>query len=133
MYWFCLYFSKKKMGPRSPLKYWKYIEKFSNNFFSRTTESISTKLCTNPWVKGILDYSNVMPLLFPRGDDHEILKIHWQNFKIFFYRTPGLISIKLSKKHPWVKRIWVCSNGKATHFHNNWERIAKLEKYINEI
>ena len=54
----------------------KYIEKFSKNFFSRTTGSISTKLSTNPWVKGILDYSNVMPFLFPRGDDHGILKIH---------------------------------------------------------
>ena len=34
-----------------------------------------------------------------------LVKIHWQNLKIFFYRTIGPISTKLSKKHPWVKRI----------------------------
>ena len=67
-------------------------------FFSRTTVPISTKLSINhPWVKGILDYSNKWPLLFPRGDDYEIMKIHWQNFKIFFSRTTGPISTKLSK------------------------------------
>ena len=44
---------------------------------------ISTKLGTkHPWVKGILlDYSKERPLLFSRGDDYEIVKIHRQNLK----------------------------------------------------
>ena len=98
--------------------------------FSRTTGPISIKFSSiHPWVKGILEYSNEGPLLFPRGDYYEIGKIHWQNLKIFFYRTTASISTKLSKKHPWVKRIWVCSNEKATPFYigrgdNN--RIAKV-------
>ena len=34
--------------------------------------------------------------------------IHWRNFKIFF--SLGQIRLKFGKKHPWVKRIQVCSN-----------------------
>ena len=83
-------------------KLWKYIDKFKN--LSRSTGLISTKLDTkHPWVKGILDYSNEGPLLFPRGDNYEIVKIHWQNIKIFFYRATGPISTKLNKKHPFGK------------------------------
>ena len=47
---------------------------------------------------------------FPRGDDYEIVKIQWQNFKIFFYRTTGQILTKLGTKYSWVKGIQVCSN-----------------------
>ena len=47
---------------------------------------------------------------FKRGDNYEIVKIHWRNLKIFFYRTTGPISTKLNTKHPWVKGIQVCSN-----------------------
>ena len=70
----------------------------------------------HPWVKSILDYSNEGPVLFSLGDEYKIVKMHWQNFRIFD-RTMGPISTKLSKKHPLVKRIWVCSNGKATPFY----------------
>ena len=49
-------------------------------FFSRTTEPISIKLGTkHPWVKGIQVCSNNGPRLFPRGDNYEIVKIHWRN------------------------------------------------------
>ena len=46
---------------------------------------------------------------FPRGDNYEIVKIHWQNLKIFFSRTAGPISTKLGTNHLWVKGIQVCS------------------------
>ena len=45
--------------------------------------------------------------------------------KIFSYRTSGPISTKLSKKHPLVKGIQVCSNEGATPSKkgDNWELI----------
>ena len=44
---------------------------------SSPEQPISAKLGTNhPWVKCILDYSNEGPVLFLRGDDYEIVKIH---------------------------------------------------------
>ena len=65
--------------------------------FSRTTWPIATKLFQNyPWVKSILNYSSEGPVLFPRGDGSKIVKILWQNLKIF-YRSTGPISIKLSE------------------------------------
>ena len=73
-------------------------------FFSRTTGPISTKLSTkHPCVKGIQFFSNEGPYPFPRGDNYEIVKIHWRNSKIFFSRTTGLISTKLGTKHPLVE------------------------------
>ena len=43
---------------------------------------ISTKLSTkHPLVKGIQVCSNEGPCSFPRGDNYDIAKIHWQNFK----------------------------------------------------
>ena len=54
--------------------------------------------------------TNEGPLSFPRGDNYELAKIHWPNFKIFFSNTTGLISTKLGTKHPWAKRILVFSN-----------------------
>ena len=50
------------------------------------------------------------PRHFPRGDDYEKAKIHWQNIEIFISRTAGPISTKFGTKHPWVKGIQVCSN-----------------------
>ena len=80
-------------------------------FFSRTTGPISTKLGTkHPWVKGIQVCSNEGPRPFPRGDNYEIVKIHWWNFKIFLSRTTEPFSTKLVTKHSWVKGIQVCSN-----------------------
>ena len=66
---------------------------------SRTFGPISTKLGTNHLlVKGIQVCSTEGLCPFPRGDNYKIAKIH----------TTWLISTKLSKKHPWVKRNWVC-------------------------
>ena len=53
-------------------------------FFSRITSIISTKLGTmHPWVNGIQFCSKEGPLLFPRGDNYEIAKIHWRIWNIF--------------------------------------------------
>ena len=72
--------------------------------FLRTTWPISTKLGTkHPWVKGIQVCSNEGPHPFPRGDNYNTAKIHWQNLKIFFSRTTEPISTKLGTKHFWVK------------------------------
>ena len=56
-------------------------------------------------MKGIQVCSNEGPWPFPRGDNNEIAKIHWWNFKIFFSRTTWPISTKLGTKHPWLKGI----------------------------
>ena len=73
-------------------------------FFSRITGPISIILGTmHHWLKGIQVCSNEGPSPFPRGENYEITKIHCQNLKIFFWRTTGPISTKLSTKHPWVK------------------------------
>ena len=51
-------------------------------FFSRTTWPISTKLGTEHClVKGIQVCSKEGSRPFPRGDNYEIVKIHWQNLK----------------------------------------------------
>ena len=56
------------------------------------------------------------PALFPRGDNKEIAQIHLQTLKIFFLRTTGPISTKLSTKHPWVMGTHVCSNEETCPF-----------------
>ena len=67
--------------------------------FSRTTGPISSKHSTkHSWVMGIQVCSNEGPRPFPRGDNYELAKIHWRNFKIFISRTTGPISTKLRKK-----------------------------------
>ena len=50
-------------------------------------------------------FSNEGPRPFPRGDNYEIAKIHWQNLKIFFSRTTWPISTNHRTKRPWVKKI----------------------------
>ena len=76
--------------------YWQILK----IFFSRTTLPISTKLGTKySWVKGIQVYSNEGPRPFPRGDNYEIVKIHWRNLKIFFSRTTEPISTKLGTNY----------------------------------
>ena len=47
--------------------------------------------------------SNEGPCPSPRGDNYEIVKIHWRNLKIFLSRTTGPISTQLGTKHPCVK------------------------------
>ena len=66
------------------------------NFLNRTK---------HPWLKGISSLFKWRPRPFPRGDNYEIVKIHWRNLKIFFSRTTGPISTKLGTKHPCVKGI----------------------------
>ena len=79
------------------MKEWKYIDQIKKNFFSRTTESISTKLGTkHPWVMRDQISSNEGPHIFLREINYEIAKIHWQNLKIFS-RTAGPISTKLAQ------------------------------------
>ena len=72
-------------------------------FFSRSTEPISTKLGTKHyWVKGIQVCSNEGPCLFQRGDNSEIAKIQWRNWKkILYFRNTEPILSKLGTKHPW--------------------------------
>ena len=104
--WRALLYSKGRLLWNSK----KYIDEIKK-IFSRTPRSISAKLGTmHPWAKEIQICSNEGPHPFPRGDNYPIGKIHWKNLNIFFYRTTGPISHKLSTKHPWVKGIQVCSN-----------------------
>ena len=63
----------------------------------------------HPWVKGILVCTNEGPSPISSGDNYQIAKMHWRNLKLFFFRTAGPISFKLSTKHPWEKGIQVCS------------------------
>ena len=64
----------------------------------------------HPWLKGIQFCLNEKPRPFLRGDNQEIVKIHWRNLKIFFSRTTGPISTKLGTKYLWDKGIKLCSN-----------------------
>ena len=59
---------------------------FSNFIvFSITTRPISTRLATqHPLVKGIQVCSNERSHPIPRGDNNQIIKLHWQHLKIFF-------------------------------------------------
>ena len=76
--------------------YWQNIK-----IFWRTLWPILFNFCTNhPCLMCIQACSNEGPRPFPRGDDYELVKIHWYNLKIFFSRTTGLISTKLGTKHP---------------------------------
>ena len=79
------------------------------------------------WVMGTQVCFNKGPHPFPRVENYRIPKIHWQNLKIFFSWTTVSISTKLSKMHPWVKGIQICSNDGPRSFpggDNN--QIAKI-------
>jgi hypothetical protein len=56
-------------------------------------------------VKGIQICSKEGDSPSRRGDNSERIKIHWKFWKIFFSRTRGPKSIKLSTNYPWVKVI----------------------------
>ena len=58
------------------------------------------------------------PCPFPRGNDFEIVKIHWRNIKIFS-RTTGAISTKFDTKHLWVKVIQNYSNEEPFEFYSH--------------
>ena len=75
---------------------------------------------------GIQICSNEGPRPFPRGDNKELAKIHWQTLKIYFLRTTGPISTKLGTMHPWVKGNQVCSNeGSLPFLRGDNNEIAK--------
>ena len=103
----------------------------NSKIFSRTTGWISTKFSTkHPWVIGIQVCSNKGPRPFTRGDtcNYKIVKLHWQNFKIFFFRTTGPISTKSGAKHLWVKGIHVCLN-EGPHFFPTGDYYEISKKY----
>ena len=90
-------------------------------FFSRSTGPISTKLSTkHPWVKGIQVCSIEGPAPFSRGDNCEIVRIHWGNLEIFS-RTQLLISTNFNKSSS--------SKGDSTFP----KRRAKQWKYMDNI
>ena len=60
-------------------------------------------------MKGIQVCSNKGPDPLQRGDNHKNSKMGWGNLNIF-YRTTGLILIRLGTKHPWAKGIQNCTN-----------------------
>ena len=63
------------------------------------------------WHKASLSYLfKKASRTFPRGDNSEILKIHWQNLKLFFSKIIWPISTELSTKYHWMKGIQDCSN-----------------------
>ena len=73
------------------------------NLFSRTSRPISTELGTNHLLmKRIQSYTNEGLLLFPRGDNYEIGKIHWPIWKIFLSTTTTPSSTKLATNHLWM-------------------------------
>ena len=60
-------------------------------FFSITTRRISTRLGTqHPLVKGIQVCSNERSHSIPRGDNNQIIKLHWQHLNIFFFSESRL-------------------------------------------
>ena len=80
-------------------------------FFSRTTGSISTNVCTKePLVKQNQVCSNLELRPFLRGDNYEIAKIHWQNFEIFS-RSIWQIATILGTKHRLVTDTQGCTRG----------------------
>ena len=80
-------------------------------FFSRTTGPISIKLGTkHPWVKGIPFWSKKWPYPFPRGDNYEVVKIHWRNFNNFLLQNHGPILTKTWHKATLGMGIKVCLN-----------------------
>ena len=65
-------------------------------------------------------------MLFFKGDDREIVKLHWKYSKIFFWITEP-ISTKHCTQLLWVKRIQICSNeGLHPPLMEDYSEILKL-------
>ena len=80
------------------------------------------------WLIGIQIYSNEGTRSFPRGDNEKKIKNTWTELKNHLFLQNELeISTKLGTKHPWVKRVQVCSNEGPPPFPrgNNYEN-AKI-------
>ena len=103
---------------------------FQEIFFSRTTGPVSTNLITKvPWANDIQVSLDEGPHPFPRGNLNVIVKIHCRNVKILFSRTTGPISIKLTKKHPWVEGIQIRSNEGPYPFpRRDYPEMAKIHR-----
>ena len=100
--------------------------------FTGTTGPISTNLGPkHPLVKGIQVCSNEGPRPFPRGDDYELGKIHWQNFKNLFSRTTGPISTYMVQSIFGWRRYKFVQMKDHTLFQG--EIITMYQKYIDEI
>ena len=86
----------------------------------------------HPWVKGIQICSNEGPLPFPRGDNYEIAKIHWQNFKKSSSPEPlGQFQPNLAQSIlGWREFKFVQMKGPALL---QGEIITKYRKYIDKI
>ena len=69
----------------------------------------------HPWVKGIQAYSNEGQRSLPKGNNYEIAKLNWRNFKIFFSKTTGPISTKLGTKLSWIVGIQDYKNEGPSH------------------
>ena len=67
---------------------------------------------------------------FPRGDNNEIAKIHWQIYKIFFSRTTGPISTNLPQSIIGCRGFKSIQMKGFTLFQG--EIFTKLQKYIDE-
>ena len=116
-HWWCLVFSTEIILKNTFLAHLARLASFvclsvcklfTFSPFSPELLPISTKLSTkHSWLKEIQVCSNERPGIFPRGHNNEIAEIHWQNLRIFFFRTNGPISTKLGTKHTWVKGIQV--------------------------
>ena len=82
-------------------------------FFSRTTGPISSKLGTNHfWVKGIQVFTNEGPRCFSRGDNYEIVKIHWhllqKHLANFQSKLAEIILLFKLKSHAFFAREKNC-------------------------
>ena len=84
--------------------------------FSRIAGPISTKLGRkHSWVKGIQLYFNEGPLPFSRGDNKEIVKIHWRtlkNHRVNFNQTWHKASLGEGKSCFFNWRVMPFSKGR---------------------
>ena len=85
--------------------HWQNLEIFS----PRTTEPISTKLCTNHHlVKRIQVCSDKGPHPFPIGDEHEIAKIHCRNLNLSLQRAVFSQVSDVAHGPLVYLLVWVC-------------------------
>ena len=84
--------------------------------YKNTLAKFKKPLCIFGW-RGFKFVQMKGPVLFPRGDNYEIVKIYWRNLKILFSWTTELISNNLVIKHPLVKGIQISSNEEPINSH----------------
>ena len=111
-------------------KYWKYIDEIKNLLLQNHWANFNQTWNKAYLIEGNLGFFKWRAHPFPRGDNYEIVKIHWRNKKIFFSRNTEPISTKHGSKHPWVEGIQVCSNEGPRPFPrgDNYE-IVKIHRW----